>query len=89
MSAEKFAATHRPTEYDENWDGMHASCSFSSNYDHDELVAWLKASGMLEPVCVSRGGWVEDGHHRVVAALDAGVPVRYEHVPRWHDEDYY
>jgi hypothetical protein len=89
MPADRFAATHRPTEYDEDWDGMLSRETFSSSYDHPALVADLKANGMLEPVGVSRGGWVEDGHHRVVAALDAGIPVRYTRVPREHDEDYY
>lgn len=65
---------HTVSRIDRAWDAK----------DYDEvgrarqegLVDSLRSSGMQTPVSVHNKR-VIDGHHRVVAALEAGVPVKY------------
>lgn len=65
-------AGHEPEgEYDD-----HFLVSGTSGMDFDELVCSVEDHGIIEPVTVIDGE-VEDGHHRVVAAMYAGKPVPY------------
>ena len=95
MPAAKFADKFRPTEYDESWEGVKESPDLSMPspngrvYDHDALVSDIKTRGIQEPVEVSRGGWVENGHRRTIAGIDAGVNIPYKYVARAHDPEYY
>jgi hypothetical protein len=95
LSPQQFASRFKPTEYEEDWEGVkdvslnELPSASGHKYDHAALVADVKEHGVREPVEVSKGGWVENGHHRVIAAIDARADIPYKYVPRAHDEDYY
>lgn len=112
VDAATFAATFRPSEYGPTWRCativMDGQCADRDGvYDYDDLGdlgRQLARNGQQEPVKVLDGCWVVDGHHRAAAAIEAGLPVTYEHVAeqdydgqvpweldsyeRWRDETY-
>lgn len=58
-------------EYD-----AHFLASGTSGMDFDELVCSVEDDGILTPIDIENGE-VQDGHHRVVAAMYAGKPVPF------------
>lgn len=92
LPVEEFTATYSPMYYAGTWDDVkamaedddpdlseyseHFLASGTSGMDFDELVCSVEGDGIIEPVDVV-GGEVEDGHHRVVAAMYAGKPVPF------------
>ena len=47
---------------------------------HEEMVKDVKEHGVRTPVMVHKGH-VVDGHHRALAAMDAGQAIPFEHSP--------
>lgn len=83
MDAHEFASKFAPSEYADSWSGVTKHPEYDRDEDgnqaHHALVKDLKANGMHSPVYVKiPENVVQDGHHRVAAALEAGVPVRYQ-----------
>ena len=84
LSAEQFAQNYYPSEYGASWRHVRNSADFHRPepglLNHEEMVESVKKHGIKEPVQVYQG-YVVDGHHRVLAAIDAKVPIPYEHAP--------
>lgn len=84
MPAHQFAKTFKPAYYSNTWKNVEHDSNFQSGGDNGEvdmggLSDSLRQHGMKHHVQVV-GDEVTEGHHRVVAALHANVPVRYQ---RW------
>lgn len=92
LSPEQFMATYEPGDYGDEkghipaWHEVTQHPAFhrplagrdTHGGNFHELVASLKENGMREPVEVDDDfGQVLDGHHRVLAAAQAGVPVKF------------
>lgn len=82
MHPKEFSETFGPMEYADNWADVPSHPEFDRDEDGNKayhaLVADMKENGMKEPVSVKTPeNKVQDGHHRVAAALEAGVPVKY------------
>lgn len=85
LSPKQFTRIYKPSEYGETWSDVPHDPEFhhvadESNFSHEDMVESLKMTGMQVPVQVYKGH-VVDGHHRVVAAIDANVPIKFEHAP--------
>ena len=88
LSPDQFTSKYRPSEYGRTWKQVGKSWDFHQaegeddipSLNHKDLVRDLRENGMREPVQVYKGH-VVDGHHRTVAAKDAGVPIHFEHAP--------
>jgi hypothetical protein len=92
MPVAQFIATFPPMYYGGTWEDIqvdaeaghepqgeyddHFLASGTSGMDFDSLVCSVQDEGVQTPVDVV-GGEVEDGHHRVVAAMYAGKPVPF------------
>lgn len=80
MTAAEFVATYRPEFYGDNWDEAAVHPDFLAGgdwgWDMDELCESIAENGILDPVEVLDGD-VNEGHHRVVAALRVNQPVRF------------
>jgi hypothetical protein len=84
LSANQFAKTYQPSEYGATWSEVRGSEEFhrpiEGTMSHEEMVKDVKKRGVHTPVMVY-GGRVVDGHHRALAAMDAGQAVPFEHSP--------
>ena len=69
------AATETEPNLEDEYD-THFLASGTSGMDFDDLVCSVEDHGILHPVDVIDGK-VEDGHHRVVAAMYAAKSVRF------------
>lgn len=84
MPAHEFAAKFPPAYYSDSWKNVPKTRDFkrggdNGDVDMEELTQSLKEQGMHTPVQIENDE-VTEGHHRVVAALRANVPVRFQ---RW------
>jgi hypothetical protein len=88
LTAEEFTARFVPSEH--GWDWATAARTTTGDrfevdpddpVDWDGFVADIAANGLREPVRVHDGVWVVDGHHRTIACMKAGVPIRWEPAP--------
>lgn len=92
MHPDDFTENYEPGDYGDeqghlpNWDDIDQHPGFHGKRPGREthggnftkLVQSLSEHGMRTPVEVDEmSGQVRDGHHRVMAARHAGVPVRY------------
>jgi hypothetical protein len=84
LSSSQFAKTYKPSEYGASWSEVRGSEEFHRPIEgamsHEEMVSDVKKHGVRSPVMVY-GGRVVDGHHRVLAAMDAGQAIPFEHSP--------
>ena len=82
MDPKEFSSTFKPSEYANEWSDVTTHPEYDRDEDgnkaHHELVADLTKNGMHSAVYVKTPeNIVQDGHHRVAAALEAGVPIKY------------
>lgn len=80
LSHRQFAEQFEPGE-DDRWSRTAERVRGTPRYR--AIVEDIKRQGVTEPVSV-HNTWVANGHHRVVAAMDAGRPIPYEH---WRDDE--
>lgn len=84
LSSVEFADLFPPGLYSDNWQSVADGDGNGSGFDGcgdmgwemDELCESIATEGMHEPVTIVDGE-VTEGHHRVVAAIAVGAPVRY------------
>lgn len=84
LSAAQFAKKFKPSEYGHTWSEVGKDPEFhrpeEGSLSHKEMVSNIKEHGVHTPVMVY-GGRVVDGHHRVLAAMEAGQAIPYQHSP--------
>lgn len=88
MEAREAAARFVPSEYGWDWDTAGQVTThgrFERREPGDptwrEFVADIAINGMREPIQVLDSIWVTDGHHRLLAALEAGADIIWETAP--------
>jgi hypothetical protein len=93
MPAHEFTAMYAPSEYSESWDKVTEHPEFDRDEDGNKayhaMVEDMKVNGMNSPVNVKTPeNKVQDGHHRVAAAMAAGVPVKFTTTDKdmWDDK---
>lgn len=84
LSPAEFQAQFQPSEYGSSWGAaaevIRSEPPHEFTPSHEELVADVRARGIDVPVMTHRN-YVVDGHHRVVAAMDAGREISFERSP--------
>lgn len=97
ISPSQFMEQVIPREYKPNWEDVSSTPNFNKNYDFPSLVESVKSEGIKNPITVIKHskdnatGIVFDGHHRVAAAIKAGVDIPYytihpDDTPFWKSE---
>ena len=84
LPARKFVQAYPPSQYAATWHGVNASRQFhvvpdKFNEHHAKMVQELRKQGIAKGVRV-HDGRVVDGHHHVVAAIEANVPIKFKEV---------
>lgn len=83
LPADEFVKKYAPSMYAGDWQDVPNSHEFLAGGDHgwdlDELTASVATEGVRSPVQVDpHFGDVQEGHHRVIAALRAGAHIPFE-----------
>ena len=79
--AESFTKLFKPSEYGNNWQEVSGHRLFwrAGVEKQTALEESVKNEGIKEPVSVNRmSGRVTDGHHRVIAAIKSGQPIKFD-----------
>lgn len=88
MNPSQFREHAIPREYSPDWDKISSTDSFNKNRDFPSMVESVKKEGVKTPVVLvpwnrehpnypKAQGIVFDGHHRIAAALQAGVDIPF------------
>jgi len=80
MPAKTLMGSYRPGSYGDEWTWLDEKADLFSwdSEKMNELIQDLKVNGMMEPVLLGDDGRVWDGHHRIIAAMKADVPVLFQ-----------
>lgn len=74
LSPDEIMARWRPGSHDEPWSWRDERDWLWKRPEMDALMSSIQIAGVLVPVLLGDDGRVWDGHHRIVAALDLGIP---------------
>ena len=77
---ETFVKLYKPSEYGGNWAEVpgHRLFGRAGAERQTSLEESVKSEGIKEPISVDRMSQrVTDGHHRVVAAMKSGQPIKF------------
>lgn len=82
LPAVQFATRFKPRYYADTWENVPNDPQFAESdhgpVDMSELCDSIAFHGVLSPVSVVDDE-VDEGHHRVVAALHTGAPIPFYH----------
>jgi hypothetical protein len=78
---ETFTKLYKPSEYGNNWEEVPGHRLFGrAGAERQALLEEsVKSEGIKEPISVDRMSQrVTDGHHRVIAAMKSGQPIKFQ-----------
>jgi hypothetical protein len=78
--AASFTKLFKPSEYGSNWSEVpgHRLFNRAGAERQTALEESVKSEGIKEPISVDRMSQrVTDGHHRVIAAMKTGQPIKF------------
>ena len=78
---ETFTKLYKPSEYGNNWEEVpgHRLFNRAGAERQTALEESVKSEGIKEPISVDRMSQrVTDGHHRVIAAMKSGQPIKFQ-----------